>query len=138
MREHSKTAIALSGDIATSKTDESALAQIPAIDENAGIFAHAKVEVAVKRAVTVDYTTVLSIERGTYVDCCIHQTNLHYLDLSKSVLRLKAKIRCFDATAREKTYLMAISQVPIYSPIRLCDGFIHQTAMSPEISNNYP
>ena len=119
-------------------------------DSRFSIFQPPALDISTQSELTVDYRPIGTLARGQSIDFLIPNTNIYYTDLSRTYLRLRARIvrndgsptvsPSDDAPAKPdpKIDKVAFAQLPLSSCFRQVDIMLNQTLMSSQIGVNAP
>ena len=96
------------------------------------------VENAVKEIYYVEYAPRNSFSDGSSIEFNVSPTSPDYIDLSKSRLKVKARISKNDGTPVAPTNKVAFVNLTLHSLFRQVDLMLNGKIISPDIGVNYP
>ena len=139
MASHSNGTLTESNPISTPKE--------AGYDSRFSIFQPPALDISTQSEITVEYRPIGTITKGQSIDFLIPNTNVYYTDLSRTYLRLRARILRQDGSVTTftdgtdpapKIDKVAFAQLPLSTCFRQVDIMLNQTLMSSQIGVNAP
>lgn len=128
------------GDLLTS--DEKKLLHddhsvVPAVDPGLSIFDAQPIDVSIVRDYIIEYSPLAPVSQGRNVEYCIPTTSLHWWDMSRSYLSMKAKILRNDGSELKESDKVGVINGIGWTLFRQCDIFLQQKNIASDVGPLY-
>ena len=104
---------------------------------NIALFQPLPTELGVDKTVFIDYRPISTLSHGSVIEFSIPAQGMNYVDLSKSLLYIRAKIVNIDGTVLPAAAKVAWINIPMHSLFRQVELSLQEVVVTNGVNTNY-